>query len=437
MGFRKLLTVAIMAGMVPLAIPVIGTAATNILFILDGSNSMWGKVDGKSKIQSAQSVMASLIKELPKDTNVGLMAYGHRSKDSCDDIQIVSAIGQDDAKVLVNKIYSLQPKGKTPIGGALKASLSAFSKHLGENNHVVLISDGIETCQADPCAASKALAEANIQARVHVVGFGVSEKEREKLMCIPRMGKGQYFSAANAAELKSAVVKVQKVAQKAPPAKPKSNVFLFDEFDGEKLKDHWEVLNPDPDSFIVENGKLTVIGNTAAKLKTGKVKNIFRFKNPLPKGDWVATMKFNMGYQTGREAAFFGVYNDKANYITGITYSWSYYEGIRGARMYLGGEKNTRGNLKSFYRVLWGGAGGKPFTMEKPPNPFILRLTKKGRTYIPAVLTQGIPKAKWVEHERFTVLRQKGNLAFGIYQGQKVSNETTMMIDWVKIETLE
>ena len=221
MPILKRFTMTAAAAAIALAVPKPGLAETNMLFILDGSNSMWGQVEGVAKIKTAQDVLADLVADLPKSTKVGLMVYGHRSRESCDDIEILSSIGQDTPAELVKKIRSIQPTGKTPIANALFGSLIAFSKFEGQNNHVVLISDGIETCGGDVCMAASVIANANIKPRVHVVGFDVGAKERAQLECIPKMGNGQYFSAANAGELKKAIAQVKQVAQAAPqPPKP-------------------------------------------------------------------------------------------------------------------------------------------------------------------------------------------------------------------------
>ncbi len=121
-----------------------------MLFILDGSNSMWGQIEGQAKITAAQGVLSNLLTDLPADTKVGLMVYGHRDKSSCDDIELVSAIGADTPDALAGKLKNLQPKGKTPIAGALNAAIKAFDRLEGQNNHVVLVSDGIETCEGTP-----------------------------------------------------------------------------------------------------------------------------------------------------------------------------------------------------------------------------------------------------------------------------------------------
>ncbi len=442
------LTMTAAAAAIALAVPKPGLAETNMLFILDGSNSMWGQVEGVAKIKTAQDVLADLVADLPKDTKVGLMVYGHRSRESCDDIEILSSIGADGPAELVKKIRSVQPTGKTPIANALFGSLIAFSKFEGQNNHVVLISDGIETCGGDVCMAASVIANANIKPRVHVVGFDVGAKERAQLECIPKMGNGKYFSAANAGELKKAVTQVKQVAQAAPqPPQPKKKgpkeVFR-DDFKGEELADHWEVLKPNPDAFIVEDGKLLIVSGTPGSMANETVENVFKLSEPLPKGDWTITAKFSTDFQTGLERAFIGIFDNRDNYLEVslraviMPYRLDFF-----ATFDVGAVRRRKGEDKTASLKLW--SGGKfadhytpgPFTngIKDFPQPVLLRLQKKGRSYIGSAKLEGAKKPTWVTLDKFTILRQKGKVAVGMYQTKKGKGEGTIQVDWVKIET--
>jgi len=157
----------------------------------------------------------------------------------------------------------------------------------------------------------------------------------------------------------------------------------------------------------------------------------------MPKGDWVATIKYSMPYQTGRETPFLALYGDKDNFIGAYANAWSYYEHTRGSRLYLSSDKIVKGKGVNFSRVLWGGASGKPFTAEEAPNPFVLRITKKGRSYTAAVQIKQGAETSWVEDATITSIREPGSLSFGIYQSTKVKGETPMTVDWVKIESAD
>jgi Mg-chelatase subunit ChlD len=179
-----------------------------VLFILDGSGSMWGRVEGKEKIVIAREVMGELVTELPDEIQVGLMAYGHRSKGECEDIELLVPVGASSKTDVVDKINGIMPKGKTPITESFELAGERLKDREDETT-VVLISDGEETCGGDPCARVRDLRQQGINVRVHVVGFDVSQAEREQLMCIAEAGDGKYFSADNADQLKKALTEVR------------------------------------------------------------------------------------------------------------------------------------------------------------------------------------------------------------------------------------
>jgi len=192
----------------------------NVLFILDGSGSMWAEIDNKPKIVIAKEVMINLIQQLPDTVKAGLEVYGHRSKGDCNDIELLSLVGKSDKTTLVQQIQSIQPKGKTPITGSLKLAAEQL-RAAEEETAVVLISDGKETCQGDPCVLVSQLRKQGIKVKVHVVGFDVNQAEREQLMCIADAGGGKYFTAQNAGELTNALTEVRKEVIASVEAKPK------------------------------------------------------------------------------------------------------------------------------------------------------------------------------------------------------------------------
>ena len=60
---------------------------------------------------------------------------------------------------------------------------------------VVLVSDGKETCEGDPCVTARALAAADTKLVVHTIGFGVDAAARRQLQCIAGMARGTYSDA--------------------------------------------------------------------------------------------------------------------------------------------------------------------------------------------------------------------------------------------------
>ena len=64
---------------------------------------------------------------------------------------------------------------------------------------------------------------------------------------------------------------------------------FFEDFDGTKLKNYWEVINPNTENFFMKNGELLVISSSDIKLSDKNVENVFRLKKSSPQGDWAMT----------------------------------------------------------------------------------------------------------------------------------------------------
>jgi len=436
---KTCLTILSFVLLIVLAQPPVVHSATNMLFILDASNSMWGQVDGISKIKTAKTVFNSLLRDLPTETKVGLMAYGLKSKDDCQDIEVLSKIGSEHVNSLITKVNSINPMGKTPIATSLEQSIMNFEGIEEENNHVVLISDGIETCGGDPCQAVLALMKRGIQMKIHVVGFDVSNEERKQLECIAQNGNGQYLQASNAEGLKTALGEVKKVVQETP--KPERTIYFHDDFDGDDLSEHWEIINPDPDSFIVENGELLMINSTGASFAGENIGNLFNLSKPLPEGDWTATAKITVDFQSRLEQVFFGLYADKENYLVSILNTG--YDGNHGRHyLFVSPTKASKGAITHNRAKVWGTerVANKSNDLFTPAmakgQPILLRLEKKGREYISSIKMTGVEKPEWNVLPGLKMLRPKGNIAVGVFQSHTKQGETTVKVDWIKIEVL-
>lgn len=183
--------------------------AENLIFILDASGSMWGQVEGKAKIAIAKEVLTDLIRDLPDNAVVGLVAYGHRRKGDCNDVEELVPFRAIDKKRLIRTIKSLRPKGKTPISRSVRLTADRIK---GQENQttIILVSDGKETCDPDPCRLVKKLKATGIKFVMHVIGFDVTQEERVQLECMANAGGGQYFTAGNAGEFLNAAREVVK-----------------------------------------------------------------------------------------------------------------------------------------------------------------------------------------------------------------------------------
>jgi len=200
-----------------LLMPLMATDAPKAVIVFDASGSMWGQINGKTKIEIARDALKNVVKDWNPDVELGVTAYGHRTKGDCNDIEAVIPVGKVDKKRVVETVMHLQPKGKTPISRSLKKAADEL-KYTEEKATIILISDGKETCDPDPCGTAKALKAQGIDFVTHVIGFNVDKKTDEQLACIAHATGGEYFSAKDAKALNKAIKTVaKKVEVKAQP----------------------------------------------------------------------------------------------------------------------------------------------------------------------------------------------------------------------------
>ncbi len=198
------------------------SAGNSALFILDVSGSMWGRIEGDmTKIEAARTVMGKLLSEVPDKVSTGFIAYGHRRKGDCGDIELIEKPHQGAGPKIATSLNRLNPRGKTPISDSLMTGAKAL-QNLNGDKTLVLVSDGIETCKGDPCAVADSLREANADLKIHVVGYAVGKDARHQLQCVAKKGGGRYFTADNVSGLKTALSTVTTaiVKQKPVPAPP-------------------------------------------------------------------------------------------------------------------------------------------------------------------------------------------------------------------------
>ncbi len=183
-----------------------------VYVILDGSGSMWGQLaDGTHKITAAKEVVKGFNAEDYAGRELAFRVYGHRRKGDCADSELVVPFSAPDSAITGMNTFAegVNPKGKTPISRSLRAALADFGDRPGE---IVLISDGIETCDEDPCALVREWRARNVEIRVHVVGLGLQDEERAAMQCISDAAGTEYHDAQSADDLAAGLKEIQQAA---------------------------------------------------------------------------------------------------------------------------------------------------------------------------------------------------------------------------------
>ena len=206
-------------------VPVHAEEGGRVVLVLDASGSMWGQIDGKTKMEIAKDVVGKVVGNWKPADELGLVAYGHREKGSCTDIEVLREAGPLDTADYMSAVKALNPKGKTPMTAAVRMAAESL-KFTEKKATVILVSDGIETCDVDPCAVAEELEKLGVNLTVHTVGFGLDNKGAiAQLQCLAEKTGGTYSTADNANELQEALTKT--VEAKAPEPAPEPAAAKF------------------------------------------------------------------------------------------------------------------------------------------------------------------------------------------------------------------
>lgn len=138
----------------------------DILIVLDRSGSMNGT---PSKWSQASNAVNTLVSTFEGEIRFGLMLFPGGS--SCGGGTVTVPIGDSTSSAIAAMLSSVVPMGDTPIAGSLQNALTSLKGiDPGKEKHVLLVTDGGETCGGDPVYWVKALLGAKVE--TYVVGFG-------------------------------------------------------------------------------------------------------------------------------------------------------------------------------------------------------------------------------------------------------------------------
>lgn len=242
------------------------------IIVLDASGSMWGQIGSYTKVEIAREALRMVLTDMDPAAEVGLLTYGHREKGNCADIELMVPPAAGTAQAIIDVAAGLEFKGKTPLTEAVRQAAVAL-RYSEEKATVILITDGVETCEADPCALGTELEASGVDFTAHVVGFGLSAEEGAQVACLAENTGGQYIEAKDAAGLQSAL----KTAVAAPPPAPEPEP----EPQPEKLAEnvdpvlHLAAGGPEPEEKILADAYFTFAPIAADGSVTGDEVTIY------------------------------------------------------------------------------------------------------------------------------------------------------------------
>ena len=215
-----------------------------ILFIFDASQSMLGRWQSGRKIDIARKLLYNMLDSLKTMDNleIGLRVYGHQKSyppQDCDDTRLEVDFGRsnDIAERIKAKLKMIRARGTTPIAISLEKGAYDFPKTDNSRNIIILITDGIEECNMDPCAVSRILQKEGIVLKPFVIGIGLDETYKKTFDCV-----GTYYDASKEKDfetvlqvvishvLNSTTAQVNLLDESGNPTETNINLTFYDEF---------------------------------------------------------------------------------------------------------------------------------------------------------------------------------------------------------------
>jgi Ca-activated chloride channel family protein len=164
---------------------------TRILFIFDASFSMYGEWQSGTKIEVAKKLLCEFLDTLRDAPNlqIALRCFGHQSslrpEVDCKDtkLEVPFAPASKNVALIKERMKTIKPMGTTPIAYSLGEAAGDFPSAFGRNV-IVLITDGVEECDGDPCAVSLKLQEKGVVLKPFILGIGLSAVFADVMGCV-------------------------------------------------------------------------------------------------------------------------------------------------------------------------------------------------------------------------------------------------------------
>ncbi|MCU0371176.1 MAG: VWA domain-containing protein [Bacteroidales bacterium] len=226
---------------------------TRILFVFDGSQSMYGRWQSDIKMNIARNILIKVLDSLKTmpDLEVALRIYGHQFSyppQVCNDTKLEVPFGKDNFDKIRTKLSSITPKGTSPIAYSLEQTVHDFTPCADCRNVIVLITDGIEECGGDPCKASEVLQKSGIALKPFIVGIGTNFEKA--FNCV-----GTYFDASSEDKFSIALnivitralnpttCQVNLLDANNRPTETNINMTFYDNFTGKIMYNYIHTLN--------------------------------------------------------------------------------------------------------------------------------------------------------------------------------------------------
>lgn len=242
---------------------------TRILFVFDASFSMYGQWQSGMKMDLSKKILSQFLDSIKGTPNLelALRPYGHqvplRPERSCTDTKLEVPFSSNSIPAIKKRLSYLTPKGTTPIAYTLEQAAYDFPEPSSDKvrNIIILITDGLEECDGDPCAVSRALQAKGVILKPFVIGVGLDLDYINQFGCI-----GKFYDASSeegfknildivvSQALNNTTTQVNLNDEIGRPTETDVNMTFYDEYSGAIRYNYMHTINNYgyPDTLIID-----------------------------------------------------------------------------------------------------------------------------------------------------------------------------------------
>ncbi len=227
---------------------------------------MYGTWESDKKINIARNYLIHIIDSLEKMPNIqmALRVYGHQSPvppQDCSDTKLEVPFKFGNAGQIRQTLRHIIPRGTTPIANSLELAANDFPECDNCRNIIILITDGKEECDGDPCQASLNLQKKGIILKPFIIGIGIDHHFEKTFECV-----GQFFNTPDEEKfeevlgivisraLNSTTAQVNLLDIYGKPTETDVNMTFFDHVSGRVKYNFVHTINymGNPDTLIID-----------------------------------------------------------------------------------------------------------------------------------------------------------------------------------------
>ncbi|PLX33248.1 MAG: hypothetical protein C0605_16675 [Hyphomicrobiales bacterium] len=157
-----------------------------------------------SKLRHVQNTLSKAYGDFRNRVNLGVLAFGSSSPDSCSDIRAIKNLGAINPAAYLAATRKIAAKGVSPITAAVQKA-ATMADYKNSINTLVLITDSVDSCGMNPCKLGGELRNSGANITVHVIGIGLPTSQQTNLRCLAGHTRGHYFDVRSRQQLTQAI----------------------------------------------------------------------------------------------------------------------------------------------------------------------------------------------------------------------------------------